>query len=236
MLNAVRMWNAWFALLSQTALLGLEAQRVALRLMRFPAGGALAESEAGRVITEMVEALVEAQTAAAIAAIKNRDSMSDPTIGDTEASQSVVERPDDDETKLELFAEDLSVAKEKVETGRVRVATRTREREALIDEDLVREHVEIETVPVGLRIDAVPEPRQEGDTTIIPIVEEVLFVERQLVLKEEVRIRRIHTTDHHKETVMLRYQEAVVTRHPSDTGKADTESVSAPGADESQRE
>jgi len=67
-------WNAWFALLSQAALLGLEAQRVALRLIRLPAGGALAESEAGRVITEMVEALGEAQTAAAIATLKGRNS------------------------------------------------------------------------------------------------------------------------------------------------------------------
>src|SRR5215471_18395702 len=80
---------------------------------------------------------------------------------------------------------------------------------------------------IGSRIDAVPEARQEGDTTIIPIVEEILFVERQLVLKEEVRIRRVRTTDHHKETVKLRYQEAVVTRHLGDMGKADTGSVSA---------
>jgi uncharacterized protein (TIGR02271 family) len=120
-----------------------------------------------------------------------------------------------------LLAEELSVSKETVETGRVRVATRTREREALIDEDLARERVEIETVPIGSRIDAMPEVRREGDTTIIPIVEEILVVERRLILKEEVRIRRVRTTDHHKEAVKLRYQEAVVTRHPGDTGKAD---------------
>ena len=78
-----------------------------------------------------------------------------------------------------------------------------------------------------------PEARQEGDTTIIPIVEEVLVVERQLVLKEEVRIRRVRTTEHHKETVKLRYQEAVVTRQPGDTGKTDPGSVSAFGADKS---
>ena len=134
--------------------------------------------------------------------------------------QAVVRAPDSG--TLPLLAEELSVSKETVETGRVRVATRTREREALIDEDLARERVEIETVPIGSRIDAVPEARQEGDTTIIPIVEEVLVVKRPLVLKEEVRIRRVRTTDHHKETVKLRYQEAVVTRHPDDTGKSDT--------------
>ena len=180
MLNAVRLWNAWFALLSQAALLGLEAQRLALRLMRLPAGGALAESEAGRVITEMVEALGEAQTTAAIATIRNRNSINDPTNRNRDASRSVVERPDDDETKLQLFAEELCVAKETVETGRVRISTHTLEREALVDEDLAHEQVKIETIPVNLLIDVVPEVRQEGDTTIIPVVEEQLIVKRRL--------------------------------------------------------
>jgi uncharacterized protein (TIGR02271 family) len=214
-LNAVRVWNAWFALLLQAALLGLEAQRVALRLMRLPAGGALAESQAGSVITEMVEALGEAQTAAAIATIKTRDSTSDPTSRDAEASQSVIERPDDT-AKLQLFAEDLSVANETLETGRVRISTHTHEREALVDEDLAHERVEIETIPVNLQIDAVPEIRQEDDTTIVPVMEERLVVKRRLMLKEEVRIRRVRSTERHQETVKLRYQEAVVTRQKDD--------------------
>jgi uncharacterized protein (TIGR02271 family) len=136
-----------------------------------------------------------------------------------------VKRPADSAT-LQVLAEELSVSKETVETGRVRVTTRTREREALIDEDLACVRVEIETVPLGQRIDAVPDVRQEGDTTIVPVVEEVLFVERQLVLKEEVRIRRVRTTDHHNETVTLRYQEAEVTRHQ---GQVDTGAVSVSG-------
>jgi uncharacterized protein (TIGR02271 family) len=141
-----------------------------------------------------------------------------------------------DSGALQLAAEELSVSKETVETGRVHVATRTREREALIDESLARERVEIETIPIGSRIDAVPNVRQEGDTTIIPIVEERLVVERRLYLKEEVRIRRVRTTEHHKETVMLRYQEAVVTRHPGDADETDTGSVSSSGQTNPERE
>jgi uncharacterized protein (TIGR02271 family) len=159
----------------------------------------------------------------------NRDSDSLQEGDEGQAAKRSADTRAPDSATLQVLAEELSVSKETVETGRVRVATRTHVREALIDEDLARECVEIETVPLGVRIDAVPEPRQEGDTTIIPVVEEILFVERQLVLKEEVRIRRVRTTDHHEETVMLRYQEAVVTRHPGDTGKADTDSPSTSG-------
>ena len=75
MLNAMRTWNTWFALSSQAVLLGFEAQRVmALRFMRFAAGGALAQTEAGRMITEKVQALGEAQAAATVATIKGRNS------------------------------------------------------------------------------------------------------------------------------------------------------------------
>jgi uncharacterized protein (TIGR02271 family) len=120
---------------------------------------------------------------------------------------------------LRLLAEEVRVAKERVETGRVRVSTRTLEREALIDEDLARERVEITTIPIGRRIDAVPEVRQEGNTTIVPVVEEVLVVERQLLLKEEVRITRVRTTERYQETVTLRHQEAVVKRDRGDARK-----------------
>ena len=132
-----------------------------------------------------------------------------PRAGDTADS------PREGDT-LHLLAEDFSVNKEKRETGRVRVSTHTHEREALVDEDLEREHIEIEKVPVGRRIDRVPDVRREGDTTIVPVVEEVLHVERRLMLKEEVRIRRVRTTERHRETVTLRHQEAVITRLPHD--------------------
>lgn len=71
MLNPMRTWNAWFALSSQAARLGLEAQTViALRLMRLAAGGARAQSEKVRMSTEKIQALVEAQAAVATTAIK----------------------------------------------------------------------------------------------------------------------------------------------------------------------
>ena len=118
------------------------------------------------------------------------------------------------EAVLPLMAEELAVAKQVVETGRVQIARVTRERDQLIDEVLARETAEIERTPIGRQVDAMPAVREEGDTIVIPIVEEVLVVERRLFLKEEVRIRRARSTERHQETVTLRHQEAVVTRLP----------------------
>lgn len=130
-----------------------------------------------------------------------------------------------DEVIVPLHVEEVSISKEKLETGRVQVSTVTREHEQLVDELLRNEHVEIERVPIGKRIDARPEVREEADTIIVPVVEEVLVLERRLVLKEEVRIRRVQGTERYQERVKLRKQEAVVTRVPAETPKNENNSL-----------
>ena len=118
------------------------------------------------------------------------------------------------ETVIPLLAEEIAVSKRTVETGRVQVARITHEREQLIDEPLAHEAVEIDRTPINRQVDAMPAIREEGDTIVIPIVEEVLVIERRLLLKEEVRVRRVHSTQRHQESVTLRHHEAVITRLP----------------------
>jgi uncharacterized protein (TIGR02271 family) len=120
----------------------------------------------------------------------------------------------DRETVIPVFEEELSVAKHVVETARVRVSKVTHSHEQLVDEMLQHQKVEVERVPIDRPIEAMPSIRHEGDVTIVPVVEEVLKVERRLVLKEEVRIRQIQQGERHQETVTLRSQEALVTRIP----------------------
>jgi uncharacterized protein (TIGR02271 family) len=147
--------------------------------------------------------------------------VSDPNDGGREVSLSAkperlstnsIENPN-----LTLLAEELSVAKEAVETGRVRVSKQTHTREVAVEEDLLRESAEIETIPIGRQIFEMPSVRHEGETVIVPIVEEILHTERRLILKEEVRITRRKTTEQFHDRVTLRYQEAVVTRVQSAT-------------------
>lgn len=98
--------------------------------------------------------------------------------------------------------------------GTVRVHTRVREDAVEIDEPLERVEVEVERVPVGRWVDSVPEDRQEGDTTVIPVVEEVVV--KRLRLVEEVRVTRSTTTRRHQERVGLRRTEVEVKRTPAD--------------------
>jgi uncharacterized protein (TIGR02271 family) len=141
-----------------------------------------------------------------------------------------VDRGADDarEVFVPLLEEELSVSKRVVPKSRVQVSTITREREEVVDELLACEHVEVERTPIGKPIDAMPSVREEGDTIIVPVVEEVLVVERHLLLREEVRIRRVRGTERHQQRVTLRKQEAVVTRLPTEkaaTGAAELKPI-----------
>lgn len=108
-------------------------------------------------------------------------------------------------------------SRREIKKATVQVTLVTGTREQLIDEELTHVRVEIERVPIDRTVEVAPPIRQEGDITIIPVVEEIVVVERQLVLKEEVRVRRVSTKEQHQETVVLRQQEAVITREEPDS-------------------
>ena len=152
--------------------------------------------------------------------------MSDPNDGERELSFSEHSSANStDDAKLTLLAEALTVGKEAVQTARVRVSKQTHTREVAVDEALLRESAEIETIPIGRQIFEMPSVRHEGETIIVPIVEEILHTERRLILKEEVRITRRKTTEQFHDRVTLRYQEAVVTRVQSASEAVDNAST-----------
>lgn len=130
----------------------------------------------------------------------------------SEEASTEPEAPASDPDTLRLYEEVLSVDRERVETGRVRVRVVTKEHEETVEVPLTREYVEVERVPIDQEIEAIPPRRQEGDTVIVPVVEEVVVVRRKLMLKEEVRLRLVRSTEQHRESVILRRQEAVIER------------------------
>ena len=113
---------------------------------------------------------------------------------------------------IPLTQEKPSVTTREVETGRVRVSTRMLEHTGLARADLYQEDVKVEHVPIGREVDAAPPIREEGDTIIIPIVEEIMVVEKRLVLREEVRITRTRSVEAFEQPVQLRTMVADVER------------------------
>lgn len=117
--------------------------------------------------------------------------------------------------KVPVVREEVQVDKRVVDTGRgVRIHKTVAEHPCHIDERLARDEVEISHVPVDriVPLDAAPATRYEGDTLVVPILEEVLVVERRVRIKEEVRITRTRREEHHAETVMLKSEQVSVER------------------------
>ena len=98
----------------------------------------------------------------------------------------------------------------------VRVTTETRTRDVVVSEPLLRETVTVERVPVGRYVETMPTIRQDGDVTIMPVVDEEIVVTRRLFLREEVRVQRVSIPASHVETISLREQVATVSRRSTE--------------------
>ncbi len=109
-----------------------------------------------------------------------------------------------------VLDETLSVSKREVMTGRVRVATRTELREELAESVLEHSLVDVTRVKVDRVVDTAPQVRIEGDTTIVPVLEERLVVTKQLVLVEELHIRHRVERTVERTPVTLRRQNVTV--------------------------
>ena len=118
----------------------------------------------------------------------------------------------DETVVIPIAHEELRTSKREIETGRVRVRTVVDEHQQLIREDLSRTSVDVERVPINVEVAEAPQPRTEGDTFIIPVVEEVLYVRKALVVTEEVRLHRRTSTEKVEQPVTVRSQRAVVER------------------------
>ena len=112
---------------------------------------------------------------------------------------------------MTLATEEVAVSK-RVRRTSVRASRTTSTRDEVVTADLSHEQVVVERVAVGRVVDAVPPVREEGDVTIMPVVEEELAVVRRLVLKEEVHLRRVRTVTPHSQTVSVRRQHLTITR------------------------
>lgn len=125
-----------------------------------------------------------------------------------------------------LLQEEVHIGKREVSAGKVRIRTATETFEEIARETLQGETVEVTRVPVDRIVNEAPETRTEGGVTIVPVLEEVLFVEKRLVLKEELHIRRQATTETVEVPVTLRRQRAIVERAPgSDTFNDSEENI-----------
>ena len=114
---------------------------------------------------------------------------------------------------IPILEEQAVVQKEVVTTGRVQIAVHTTLSDEVAALDLEGVEVDVTRVAIGKPITGeLPQTRTEGDLTIVPVFEEILVVEKRLMLKEELHIRRRNTVERVEVPVQLRKQQADIQR------------------------
>ncbi len=120
------------------------------------------------------------------------------------------------ETVIPVVEETVRIGTQPIETDRVVIRKTVHQHDEKIESLLHSEELVIERVPIGEVVAEIPATREEGDTVIVPVLEEQLVVEKRLFLKEEVRIRRVAKTQPVQRTVQLR-REQVTAEHVTDS-------------------
>ena len=126
---------------------------------------------------------------------------------------------------IPLVEERIRVGKREVESGRLLVRVDVNERHERVVEELARDEVTIERVTMNQRLTEVPHVRLEGNVTVIPVVEEVVVVEKALVLVEEIRIHRATGSQTADIPVTIRSEEVTIERQ--DAARSQTTNAGA---------
>ena len=105
---------------------------------------------------------------------------------------------------VSVLEETVRIDKTARESDRVWIKTSVQERTELVDLELRTGEALIERVPINRIVEVAPGIREEGDIIIVPLLEEIVVVEKKLVLREEIHIRRHETVKHVREPIRLR--------------------------------
>ena len=91
---------------------------------------------------------------------------------------------------IPIIEEHLNINKKVVEKGKYTIRKTVNQEDYSEEVPTIHEKVDIQRLEVNQYVESMPEVRREGDTTIIPVIKEVVVVEKKLMLVEEIHITK----------------------------------------------
>jgi len=91
---------------------------------------------------------------------------------------------------IPVVAEEAVANVREVEQGRAIIEKRVETVPHVAKVEVGSDEVDVERVRLDQEVDVAPTIRQEGDTLIVPVVEEVLVVTKRYLVREEVRVTK----------------------------------------------
>lgn len=151
-------------------------------------------------------------------------------VRETTRSEPLSASGENGETIVPVLAEQLEIGVRKKPVSTVRVQKHVTEHDEAVAMPLEQERAEVKRVLINRPVDGPLPIRREGDTIIMPVVEEVPVVEKRLVLKEEIHVTRRRRTEQYEDKVTLRREHVEVSRHDTE-GRPLPVSVDSPETD-----
>jgi uncharacterized protein (TIGR02271 family) len=111
---------------------------------------------------------------------------------------------DGEQVRIPVYEERLHADARPVDLGEVRIHKAVERVPTTTTRSVEREEVEIERVRLDRLLDQPVEPYQDGEWLVVPVMEEVLVITKQLVLTEEVRIRTKRVSEEQEVYEILR--------------------------------
>ena len=144
---------------------------------------------------------------------ENRNYMSE----DKSREGGLNSRTEDGNIIIPVIQEQITIEKEVVETGKVRVSKTVSEETASLNIPLIQEAYDVQRMPVKQVLDAPPGIRYEGETIVVPVMREIIIVEKKYELIEEVRLTKRTTSIPHIQEITLLKENVHVERTSLDT-------------------
>jgi len=119
---------------------------------------------------------------------------------------------DDNDIVVPVVSEELHADAIPVQTGGVRVTKHVEAHDEILEQELRKGRVEVKRVKTDRVVDG-PQPIQRnGNTLVIPIVAEVLHVEKRWVVTEEIHLTQIEERETLQQKVRVNRERAQVER------------------------
>jgi uncharacterized protein (TIGR02271 family) len=163
---------------------------------------------------QLVYALDDARAAAA-AAVRATPERAAPTVagksGNGAGGRMARDLETDQELRLPLREEEITVEKVNRETGHVRIHKAVRTEERHITVPVTREEVVVERLPASATTAAAEDENTFQEQTIdVTVHEEEVHVSKHPVVREEVRVRKVAHEERRDAAATLRHEEVQI--------------------------
>lgn len=124
----------------------------------------------------------------------------------------------DSEAVVPIINEEMHARAVPVQTGGVRVIKRSYAHNETVEQELHKGRAEVKRVKTNRVVEGPQPVRREGNTTIVPVVCEILKVEKQFVVTEEIHIVQTEESETFRQNVSLCDEEVNVERFGTPEG------------------